>query len=126
MLVASLYSLETQLENAKLHYELLKTTSSSELDQLSSRLQNARKEYETLYTMYNNLSVRAPVAGTLGKLFVIPGEEVSAGTPLFTLIPHLQTPMIQVELTFEEYLTVLPLSEVLIIATSSGKSYTST
>jgi multidrug resistance efflux pump len=124
--LASLYRLETQLENAKLHYELLKTSSSHELDQLSSRLQTARKEYETLYTTYNNLSVRAPIVGTLGKIFVAPGEAVSAGTPLFTLIPSLQTPTIEVELRFEEYLTVLPLSEVRIVATFSGETYTST
>jgi multidrug resistance efflux pump len=126
VLLTSLYSLETQLENAKLHYELLKTTSANELDQLSARLQTARKEYETLYTTYNNLSVRAPMAGTLGKIFIAPGEEVLAGTPLFTLIPYLQTPTIQVELTFAEYLTVLSLSEVRITSFSSEEASTST
>jgi hypothetical protein len=66
------------------------------------------------------------MAGILGTLFVTLGEEVSAGTPLFTLIPQLQTSTLQVELTFEEYLTALPFSEVLIVGSSSGETFTST
>jgi multidrug efflux pump subunit AcrA (membrane-fusion protein) len=114
--------LENQLETAKLQYELLKTTSSNELETLSAQLQLARKEYETLYTTYNKLSVRAPLAGTIAQLFVTPGESISKGSPLFTLIPHTALPTLTVALSFNEYLTALPLNEVEIVLPDSFPS----
>ena len=123
-LLKSLQTTEQDLEQAKLNYELLKTTQSTQLANLQQSLQSARQEYETAYTTYNKLSVRATLAGTISDIFAISGENIFAGSPLFSLIPNNQNPTIEVLLTFEEYLTALNTNEVSIgyLSSLSGES----
>jgi biotin carboxyl carrier protein len=114
-LLQSLSDTEQRLEKAKLDYELLKTTHATQLSNLEHSLQTARNEYETAYTTYNKLTIRAPLAGTIADILVSAGDTVREGTPLFTLLPNAAVPSIQVQLSFEEYLTVLTATDVDII-----------
>lgn len=114
-LLQSLSDTEQLLEKEKLNYELLKTTHSTQLSDLEHSLQSTRKDYEIAYTTYNKLTIRSPLAGTIQDLFVSIGDTVEEGTPLFSLLPHTSIPTIEVQLSFEEYLTILTTPNVSII-----------
>jgi multidrug efflux pump subunit AcrA (membrane-fusion protein) len=124
-LLQSLTKLEQRLEQEKLNYELLKSSQSSQLASLQQRLQTARKEYETAYALYSKFSIRAPFAWTITNIFVTPGETVNVGNQLFTLLPRDQLPTLEVQLTFEEYLTVLDTTHVQLLPLNVSWTITS-
>ncbi|GHV22622.1 hypothetical protein FACS189428_4980 [Clostridia bacterium] len=111
-LLQTLETTENALEQAKLDYELLKSTKSSQLSALEHTLQSARKEYEDAYTTYNKLTIRAPQAGIIKEIFISENDSIWEGSPLFSLIPEKATPTIEVQVNFEEYLTALEITGV--------------
>ena len=113
-LLHSLHTTETELEQGKLEYELLKTTQSSQLSNLESALQSARAEYETAYTNYNKRTIRAPFAGTIKEIYTEIGETVFSGEPIASIISKDQPSIIEIDVTFNEYLTILDITEVFI------------
>ncbi|MDR2540329.1 MAG: HlyD family secretion protein [Candidatus Peribacteria bacterium] len=111
-LLQTLETTENTLEQAKLDYELLKSTKSSQLSDLEHTLQSARKEYENAYTTYNKLTIRTPQAGTVKEIFISENDSIWEGNPLFSLIPEKANPTVEVQVNFEEYLTTLEITGV--------------
>jgi multidrug resistance efflux pump len=52
---------------------------------LQAQKDQAQVAYQDAMTQYNKLSVKAPIAGTIGSIMVDVGQEVANGTPLFTI-----------------------------------------
>ncbi|MDR0860059.1 MAG: hypothetical protein LBO09_03605 [Candidatus Peribacteria bacterium] len=113
-LLQTLETTENSLDQAKLDYELLKSTKSTQLSDLEHTLQTARKEYEAAYTTYNKLTIRAPQAGTIKEIFISENDTIWEGSPLFSLTPEKSIPTVEIQVNFEEYLTALEITGVIL------------
>lgn len=108
----NIYKTEKELEDKKLAIKLLENNHNSQIEILENSLQSLRNEYEQIYNQYNKLSVRAPIAGKINKIFIEVDENIYEWHPLFTIQKPIENTEIEVQLTLEEYLSVLEIEEV--------------
>ena len=122
-----IYQKEKEREEKKLTLKLIENEYTTQRETLENKLQSLRREYEHLYNQYNKLSVRAPLAGKLQHLLVQEGDNVYEGTPLFTIQKPAETTEIEIQLTLEEYLSLLSVQQVSIKRKNAeGKRITTT
>ena len=97
----ALFNTEMSLKNAKLNYDTIFQNKDIQLALVQNAIADASVSYQDALSKLNKLSARAPIAGVIGTVLVDVGQEVSAGTPLFTLISS-DNQLVEVYVSAEE------------------------
>jgi multidrug resistance efflux pump len=88
---AALALARSRQEKAKLKYDLVKNgPDPKQLALAQSRLENAQAQLAAAEESLENLSLHAPFSGTISRLDIFPGQIVSAGMPVLTLVDNSQ------------------------------------
>lgn len=69
---------------------------------LDAAIADAKIAYESALTQYAKLTVRSPISGVIGEIFVSEGQEIAVGTKIFT-VSGKRKQQIQVAITANEY-----------------------
>jgi HlyD family secretion protein len=77
---------KARVEQAQKEYDLIQTGPDPEkLADATARLKSADAKVKAAKYALDSLELRAPFGGTIAKLDVVPGEEVSAGSPVVVI-----------------------------------------
>ncbi len=109
----SLFKAEQGVKIATSNLENFKRTNANQIELLQAQKNQAQVAYQDAVNQYNKLSVKAPIAGTIGSVLVDVGQEVANGTPLFT-ISSTSNQQIEVFLSVDELTYTYPGISVII------------
>lgn len=82
----TLFSTELALKNAKINNDTAIKSREAQLSLLENAMVDAQISYQNAQISYAKLSVRSPIDGTIGSIFVDKWQEVWMWTPLFTVV----------------------------------------
>lgn len=75
-------------ETAKKQLEMEKESQKSERSMLQAQLEDAKIGLDSAQQAYDDTRLKAPISGTVATVGAKKGEEISAGTPLFSLVDY--------------------------------------
>jgi multidrug efflux pump subunit AcrA (membrane-fusion protein) len=81
----AVFSADVGLKSAENNYQSLMKNQNVQIGMAWNAVYEASLSYQDALSRFNNLSVKAPIAGVVGNVLVDVGQEVGPGTPLFTL-----------------------------------------
>jgi len=114
-------NLEIQLASAKNSLENAKKSRDVTLRSLQNAINEAKIGYQTSLKEYNKLTITSPINGTVSKVDIDLGQEISTGTNVFSLVNNSEN---QVDISFtKQELEYIDLSESVFVE-YDGESYT--
>ncbi len=90
------------LKNAQINYSSKTQNKNNQIGLLANNITQARINYQDMLDLYNKLTVKSPIEGSIGDVFVDKGQEIHPWTPLFSVVSD-QDPMIEIFVTTKEH-----------------------
>jgi multidrug resistance efflux pump len=90
------------LETAEANYQTALKNKNSSLWLSSTNITSAQLAYQEALKQYQKLTITAPFTGTVWKILIDKGQDVSIWTPLLTLI-NKSDPIVEIWITASEY-----------------------
>lgn len=109
------------LKNANSTYTIALKSKNTQLSLLANAITQAQIAYENVAAQYAKLTVKSPIAWTIGQVMVDKGQEVGMWTPLFTISNETEQLVdIAVSANEHKYLTIDDIAHI----TYEGEQYT--
>lgn len=109
------------LKNANSTYTIALKSKNTQLSLLANAITQAQIAYENVAAQYAKLTVKSPIAWTIGQVMVDKGQEVGMWTPLFTISNETEQLVdIAVSANEHKYLTIDDIANI----TYEGEQYT--
>ena len=108
------------VDNAQRAYNQALSVRDTQLALLETNIADAQLVYQDALRQYNKLTVSSPIRGTIGDILVDVGQELSVGTPVFTVV-SVDDQLVNIYVTANEYMLIQANQSVNVSV--NGKSY---